>query len=206
MTLAAALSLLIVMLILAAIPSSSVALVVGRSAAHGFANGAAAATGIVLGDLLFVAAAIFGLESLAEAMGSLFLVVRLAGGAYLIWFGISLLRHGGKMPLQEMSRSSGTTLLASFTSGFFLTLGDVKAILFYASLFPAVVDLDKLTPSDIAAIISVTVAAVGGVKLAYAWFAEILANKVSSVKARRGLAGGAGCCMIGAGTYVILKG
>ena len=48
------LTLFVIMITLAAIPSTSVALVVVRSATMNLANGIAASIGIVLGDLFFV--------------------------------------------------------------------------------------------------------------------------------------------------------
>jgi threonine/homoserine/homoserine lactone efflux protein len=69
MTATSIISLLVTMLILAAIPSASVALVVTRSATLGIKNGISVACGIVLGDLIFVALAILGMSVLAETMG-----------------------------------------------------------------------------------------------------------------------------------------
>ena len=68
------------------------ALVVARSSTAGFANGSAVAAGIVVGDLVFVCLAVSGMTALAEVMGSSFLVLRYLAGAYLIWFGIGLMR------------------------------------------------------------------------------------------------------------------
>ena len=127
--------------------------------------------GIVLGDLVFVAFAIYGLHAIAEAMGSFFAVARYAGGAYLIWLGVGLIRSRGKSSLGAADPSR-STLLASFVSGFVLTLGDVKAILFYASLFPAFVDVPSIGLGDAVAVVLITVTAVGGVKLAYAFAAR----------------------------------
>lgn len=77
---------------LALVPSASVALVVVRSSTAGFLNGCAVAAGIVIGDLIFVLLAVIGMAALAEVMGSLFMILRYVAGAYLIWFGINLLR------------------------------------------------------------------------------------------------------------------
>ncbi|MGE9296250.1 MAG: LysE family translocator [Puniceicoccales bacterium] len=204
MTLWAAISLLGIMLVLAAIPSASVALVVSRSATHGFANGAAVALGIVLGDLIFVALAILGMSVLAETMGAAFAIVKYIGGAYLIWMGVSLLRAKGGIQGTE-STPTRMSLAASFTSGLLLTLGDLKAIIFYASLFPAFVDMSRLTPTHVAWIIFVTIVAVGGVKLIYAAAARAIVSRIQNPKKQKLARSAAGCCMVGAGTYLIVK-
>jgi arginine exporter protein ArgO len=134
MDFAAGISLLLVMMALAAVPSASVALVVTRSATLGFANGAAVALGIVLGDLLFVAVAILGMSFLAETMGAFFLVLKHLGGAYLIWLGIGLLRAPKDLEI-EPPPATRRSLLTSFAAGLVLTLGDVKAIFSRAFLF-----------------------------------------------------------------------
>eukprot|EP00903_Cladosiphon_okamuranus_P004055 g4053.t1 len=137
-----------VMLVLAAIPSASVALVVTRSATHGFSNGIAVALGIVLADLVFVALAILGLGFLAETLGSFFITLRYLGGAYLIWLGIRLLRSPGGMNLSPAGPNR-FSLFASFTSGFLLTLGDVKAILFYATIILTAVALISFAANSV---------------------------------------------------------
>lgn len=194
------------MLILAAIPSASVALVVTRSATLGLANGAAVALGIVLGDLVFVVLALLGMGLLAETMGAFFALLKVAGGAYLIWVGIGLLRAKHRMDLHQTSAGAKVSLCLSFLSGFILTLGDVKAILFYASFFPTFVEMKTLTATDISVIVSVTIVAVGGVKLAYAVLAKQVIARMQSRRAQKWSRSAAGCAMVGAGTCLIAKG
>ena len=79
--------LFLVMLTLALIPGSSVALVVTRSVAHGVPNGISVSLGIVVGDLIFILLAILGLSVIAETMGWLFLTIKYIGATYLIWLG-----------------------------------------------------------------------------------------------------------------------
>lgn len=66
MSLLEALTLFLVMLPLAAMPSSSVALVVAKSVSSGRLSGSFSALGIVAGDLAFVAMALAGMSVLAE--------------------------------------------------------------------------------------------------------------------------------------------
>jgi threonine/homoserine/homoserine lactone efflux protein len=193
------------MLLLAAVPSTSVALVVTRSATRGVANGAAVAGGIVLGDLLFVALALGGMSLLAEAMGAFFAIFRYLGGAYLLWIGIQLLRSRS-LPIAETPVESPASLLASIASGFFLTLGDIKAILFYASLLPAFIDMHALGMTTVCSIIVITIVTVGGVKLIYAVMARALVAKWGSVRQQRWLRTATGGLMLGCGSYLIAKG
>ncbi|ESA33577.1 threonine efflux protein [Leptolyngbya sp. Heron Island J] len=198
------LALFMIMITLAAIPSTSVALVVTRSATSGLWHGAAVSVGIVLGDLIFALLAILGLTVLSELMGALFLLIRYAAGVYLIWFGINLIRSRNQTIQLKRSSSTGG-LIASFLTGLLVTLGDVKAIFFYASLFPTFLELSNLGYGEIAWVLGVIIVTVGGVKLTYA----VLAKKVATIARRFSIAKQAkvasGSLMIGSGTYLIIR-
>lgn len=197
-------ALFIIMIMLAAIPSTSVALVVARSATMNLANGVAVSMGIMLGDLIFVVLAILGLTALSELMGGFFLAVKVAAGVYLIWFGINLIRSRATNLTCKYS-STGGGLPASFLAGLFVTLGDIKAIIFYASLFPAFVDISALTLLDIAIILFITVATVGGVKLAYAFAATKVMTMGKKLGAENKTRLASGALMVGTGTYLIAR-
>lgn len=197
-------ALFVIMIMLAAIPSTSVALVVTRAATMNFANGVAVSMGIVLGDLVFAMLAILGLTALSEMMGTFFLVIKFAAGIYLIGFGISLIRNRAKTLFYAYS-GAGSGICASFLAGFVVTLGDVKAIFFYASLFPAFVDVSALTLPDISIILLITAVTVGGIKLVYAYTATkiMLIGKGLAIENKARLVSGS--LMVGAGTYLFTK-
>ncbi|HEX2100101.1 MAG TPA: LysE family translocator [Candidatus Synoicihabitans sp.] len=203
MTLLSLVSFFGIMVVLASVPSASVALVLTRSATSGFRSGAAVAAGIVAADVLFVVLALTGLSTLAEVLGSFFVAIRVAAGLYLVWVGLALLRR--KQEANPAPAAGGRALGSSFATGFLLTLGDLKAIFFYASLFPALFDLNAFDVPDVANILGVTIATVGGVKLAYAAAAGALARRISAVPAARWLNRCAGGLMIGTGVYVAAK-
>ena len=194
-----------IMVVLAALPSTSVALVVTRSATLGVANGFSVAAGIVLGDLVFIMLAILGLSFVAETMGGLFMVIKYLGAFYLLWFGFSLLKSQSNIKIKTNSIRKNGNLITSFLAGLILTLGDVKAIIFYVSLFPMFIDLAALKVTEVLIVILVTVVSVGGVKVLYALFAEKIANLTREQKYENTARKAAGGLMIGAGTYLIIK-
>lgn len=203
MTLPDILLLTAVMATLALIPSTSVALVVTRSATNGFKNGVAVTAGIVLSDLVFVCLALLGMSALAEWMGGFFLVIKYLAAAYLIWFGVSLLRSKPSTAIRTLNDAS--SLSVSFYAGLLLTLGDIKAIFFYASLFPAFVDLAAITTGDIVLIICITVLTVGSIKLAYAYAASKMLSFANQPSLKRGTSMVAGTMMVGTGCYLFIK-
>ncbi len=194
-----------IMVVLSAIPSTSVALVVIRSATLGVANGFAVTAGIILGDLTFIVLAILGLSVVAESMGGLFSIIKYLGGVYLLWFGFSLLKSQSNTIIKISSITEKRSLLTSFLAGIILTLGDIKAIIFYVSLFPLFIDLSALKITEVLIIMGVTVVSVGGVKALYAVSAIKMvsfARKLKFENTARKIAGGT---MIGAGSYIIVK-
>jgi len=194
-----------IMVVLAAIPSASVALVVTRSATLGVGNGIAVAAGIVLGDLVFIILAILGLSVVAETMGSLFMIIKYLGGVYLLWLGFTLITAKSKTTITVGKNRQKSNLVASFLAGFFLTLGDIKAIVFYVSLFPMFIDLSALHVVDILVITFVTVVGVGGVKILYAISATKIVSLARDLKFENVARKTAGGFMVGAGSYIIVK-
>lgn len=190
------------MTVLAAIPSISVLAVSTRSATFGFIHGVFTTLGIVVGDIIFILIAILGLSLLAEKMGSLFFLIKYLGGAYLIWLGIGLCRS--KLQDVETAEVVKFSLISSFLTGLFITLGYQKATLFYLGFFPAFLDLSTISYFDTAIIIAIAIVSVGGVKLGYALAADRARLLIRS-KIRKGINIAGGCVTIAVGIFLIAK-
>ena len=202
MTFSSMVALFSAMVILASIPSISVLAVSTRSATSGFIHGVFTTMGIVVGDIVFIIIAICGLSFLAEKMGSLFVLIKYLGGAYLIFLGIKLCTSKSKdVETEEVVEYS---LMSSFLTGLFITLGDQKATLFYLGFFPAFLDLSKIFYFDIITIVGITTVAVGGVKLGYAFMAD-RARLIISSKMRKRINIIASCIMIAVGVFLVTK-
>ncbi len=192
-----------VMVVGALVPGVSVLAVSTRSAAYGFIHGVSTTMGIVVGDIIFIILAIFGLSILAETMGSLFVLVKYLGGAYLIWLGIVLWRSKSRPVEAESTIES--SLLSSFLTGLFITLGDQKAILFYFGFFPAFIDLSTISYFDTSLIIVMVVVAIVSVKLGYAFMADRASLLFKNSKAIKRINIAAGAVMIGVGVFVMVR-
>lgn len=189
------------MIVLAAVPSVSVLAVSTRSATAGLIHGVFTTLGIVVGDIIFILIAIWGLTFLAETMGGLFVLIQYLGGAYLIWLGVRLWRSTSK-PMQTEVKT--TSLLSSFLTGLLITLGDQKATLFYLGFFPAFLDISNISYWDTGIIMAITIVAVGGVKLVYAFLADRARLLISSNMTNR-MNTVAGCIMVAVGVFLISK-
>jgi len=191
------------MMVLAFIPGISVLVVSARSAASGFTHGVFTTIGIVTGDIIFIILAIYGLSVLAEFMGSRFSLIKYLGGAYLIWLGINLWRS--RPGTGKIENNIEPSILSSFLTGLFITLGDQKAILFYLGFLPAFLDLSSVTLADTGIIILITTLAVGGAKLVYACMADRASRLLSSPSATKTINIVAGTVMIGVGVVLAVK-
>lgn len=200
MTPEAGLALFSVMLVLAFIPGVSVLVVSTRSATAGFLHGVAATAGILAGDIIFIIIAIAGLTFLADMLGNAFVYIKVLGGIYLVWLGIQTMRS---RPISRRGNGTRTpTLSSSFLAGFWVTLGDQKAILFYLGFLPAFIDLTAISLIDMSLIVLIAIVSIGVAKLAYARFAAE-SSASASPGLMRGLNRVAGCTMLGVGLYLI---
>jgi len=155
------------MIVLASFPSVSVLTVSAKSAAYGFSHGVFTTLGIMVGDIVYILLAIYGLSFLVDT--NLFVWLKYLGGAYLTWLGIKL--WSSKPKIADVEGIKESSLLSSFLAGLLITLADQKAILFYLFFFPAFVDLSTLTLWDTGIIIVIALIALGGAKLSYAYLA-----------------------------------
>ena len=188
---------------LAIIPSVSVFAVTARAAAFGFTHGMLTALGIVVADVIFILIAVYGLVLVAALMGAQFTWIKVIGGIYLIWLGVSLWRADSKARKTDEIRQSSWG--SSFLTGFLITLGDQKAILFYLGFFPAFVDLSRMTPADTLTIILIEIVGVGGAKLVYAYLADRASLVLKNTRAVRAINILAACVMIAVGVTLLLK-
>lgn len=198
-----ALTLSAVLLSLAALPSASVALVVAKSVSCGRLSGALAVAGIVTGDLIFVVMALSGMLVLAEQLGAIFAIVKYGGGIYLIYLGLTLFRSRPAFSVHANEPTKAAPV-SDFLAGLLLTLGDIKALFFYASLFPALIELGRVSVSDALLVITITALTVAGGKLGYVIFASSLAERASSKLASVSQKLG-GALMIACGCVLIAK-
>src|SRR3954453_15146667 len=73
-------------------PGPAVILASSRGAARGFASGMAVVVGIMLGNMLYMALSAAGLGAILLRSESVFLTIKYAGAAYLIFMGLQTLR------------------------------------------------------------------------------------------------------------------
>jgi threonine/homoserine/homoserine lactone efflux protein len=184
-----------------AVPGPGVVAIVARALGSGFRATVPAAIGTAVGDLVWVSMSAFGLAVVAHAMGHFFMIVKLAGAAYLLYLGYKY----WTAPVSEME----TIVPASASQGFFsqlsLTLGNPKAIAFFVALLPTVVDLNRLNAFGFLQLCAATIVLIPAIMLSYAALASRVRGFLVSKKARGRLNKGAAVVMVGAGVGVAVS-
>lgn len=165
MTLATIAAYAFALFMVALIPGPGITALVARALGAGFAVSFAMALGIMLGDVVFLTAVVLGLSVLAQAFGTVFLIIKYAGVAYLAWLAYKIWTAGIISANVEAGQRRGVA--HSFLSGLFVTLGNPKAMLFYVALVPTLVDLGALTFTDYVELLGITIAVLTLVTVPY---------------------------------------
>lgn len=187
--------------VFAASPGPDNMTVVARTITNGAASGIAYGAGTVVGILIFLALAAFGLSILAAEMGMAMTILRYAGAAYLVWMGVKLWTSDPIVPELQPAGRPGA-LLSIFATGITLNLGNPKMPLFYVALLPNIVghSLSFGQACALAAIIvTVEIVVIGGHVILAGRARRLLRNPRIVRRANRT----AGGIMIGAGVAVV---
>ena len=204
LTLYSILGLSVAMLVLAASPGPGVFATVARALASGFRPALAVIGGIVLGDIIFLLFAFFGMSIIAQALGDLFFIVKICGGAYLIFLGI---RIWIKEPALASNKNDNHNRpgWGNFVSGLVVTLSNPKVILFYCGFLPTFLDLSALTLSDLALVVGIITTVLACVLSTYALLASRARSMFTNKKAARRLNRAAGTVMVATGVAIATR-
>ena len=155
MTLTAILAFAMAMFLFSATPGPGFFATTARVLTSGFGAAIGMLIGIRISDLIFLTLALTGMAAATEAMGEMFIVVKLACGTYLIWLGYCMWRQPPPNAEDEPNKARHG-LVRSILDGLIVGLSNPKSILFYAALLPSFFDLAAIQAWDIA-ILSVIV-------------------------------------------------
>jgi threonine/homoserine/homoserine lactone efflux protein len=117
-------------------PGPDMAYIMGRSAQLGARAGAVAALGITAGCFVHIAAAALGLSAILSTSAEAFFILKLVGAVYLVWVGISLLRHAGANDAAASNGRVAISLRGIFLQGFLTNALNPKVALFFLAFLP----------------------------------------------------------------------
>lgn len=125
--------------LLTIVPGLDTAMVLRSTAANGRRHGFATATGVNCGALIWGAGAAVGVSALLTASTIGFDALRVAGAAYMLWFGCRLIRQavrGGTEAAIPASPTQEPNLRRSWARGLMTNLLNPKIGAFYIAILP----------------------------------------------------------------------
>ena len=122
-------------LVLVLTPGPNMIYCISRTLCQGRGAGLISLGGVVLGFVVHLLAAAFGLTALLLAVPMAFDTIKIAGAAYLLWLAWQAVKPGGLAPFEtrELPHDPPRTL---FLMGFMTNLLNPKVAMFYLSFFP----------------------------------------------------------------------
>jgi len=190
-------------IIFMATPGPGTLAVVSRALASGFIHATFMSAGMVLGDIVFLLLTILGLSVVATAFSTVFVIIKIIGGIYLIYLGLKIFM--AKTSHFSTTAKKSYSYTGDFLSGLFITLSNPKVIAFYIGFLPTFVDLSNLTHKDMFLVVSLVLTTLSIILLNYAYFASRAKEAIKKPKIQNIINKLAGSVMILVGGFLMLN-
>jgi threonine/homoserine/homoserine lactone efflux protein len=185
-------------------PGPGIAALVARVLGRGLAGIVPFIAGFVVGDLIWLTVAATGLAVLAHEFAGIFVAIKLAGVAYLLYLAWAMWR--APAPIGDVGPAlrdpAGWRV---FFGALSLTLGNPKVIVFFLSIMPLVVDVGALNLMVGVEIAATMICVLSSVLLAYAFAANRARNLFRSSRAMKIVNRGAASIMAGAALAIATR-
>ncbi len=122
--------------VLIVIPGPSVLFIVGRALTYGRRVALATVMGNALGIYVVAALVALGVGSVVARSDTAFCAVKFAGAAYLIWLGLSALRHRRDLDSVLATDRAPHGRRRAVRDGFVVGLANPKAVILFAAILP----------------------------------------------------------------------
>lgn len=133
-------------LALIATPGQDMLYVITRSLAQGRVAGLCSALGVCLGILVHTALAALGVGAILHASEMLFLALKLAGAAYLVYLGLRLVLSRESVRIEGLGHGR-LSPLALIRQGVLSNVTNPKIVLFFFAFLPQFVDPASAHPT-----------------------------------------------------------
>jgi threonine/homoserine/homoserine lactone efflux protein len=185
----------------AASPGPGIAAIVARVLGRGPRGAVAFSAGIAAGDVVWLSVAIGGLAVLAQTFQQVFMAIKWAGVAYLLYLAWKL--WTAPVAAREVAADRRAERpLTLFAAGVALTLGNPKPMVFYVALLPTIVDLARVDFLGYAELVLVTLVVLAVVFWGWISLAARARRLFGSAVAQRRMHRGSALAMGGAAVWV----
>jgi threonine/homoserine/homoserine lactone efflux protein len=187
-----------------ATPGPTIVTLVARVLAGGRANNVAFAVGLVIGDIAWLAAAVFGVAALATYAHEVMVVLRYLGAVYLIFMAYKM----WTAPVETGPGATGPRRagLQGALGGLGLALSNPKTMMFYLALVPNLIDVTTVPLLGFVELASVIIVILSAILAFYIAAAERARRLFRSPRAMRGVNRSASVMMAGTAVVVATRG
>lgn len=190
--------------IMLAIPGPTVLIVVSYALTHGTRANVPLLFAVISGTTIAVGGSLLGLGALLAASTFWFTAVKIAGGLYLLYLGISLI-NSGSLSAKESTVTTLDSRWSLFTKTFIATALNPKSIMFFVAFIPQFINTNINTASQLwlLAVTFITLATV--IVSTFALFASSAHGYLTSPRIQRRLNLSGGSLLLIAGVWTLLS-
>jgi threonine/homoserine/homoserine lactone efflux protein len=185
-----------------ATPGPGVAALVARVLGQGLEGVAPFIAGYFVADMVWLMLAATGLAIVAKAFSGVFVAIKLAGAAYLLYLA-------WKMATAPVAPTDvpppGSRGWRAFLVSLSLTLGNPKVMVFFLSIMPLVIDVKTLAAPALLELAAVSAAVIFSTLALYALAANRARRLLNSTRAMRFVHRAAGGLMAGVAVAVATR-
>jgi len=160
--------------------------------------------GELIGVGLVAVLVVVGVAALIVQYPELFVVLKIAGGGYLLYLGIQLWRSRGKMAIDLNGRPKDTGRWQLASQGFITAVANPKGWAFFIALLPPFLDPTRPLPEQMATLLSVILTLEALSLLVYALGGKSLSKVLQKSGNVRLMNRIAGTMMIGVAAWLTL--
>jgi threonine/homoserine/homoserine lactone efflux protein len=189
--------------VLLVIPGPTILTVISYSLSHGRRANVPLVAAVALGDSTALVLSLLGLGTVLAASAFWFTVVKVAGGLYLLYLGIKMLR-AGVSPMQVVSADVPQSRARLFFNTYLVTALNPKGIVFFVAFLPQFIRAGAPVADQLWVLALTFVALATTNATLYAVFAASARHALASPRAQRGFNLAGGSLLSGAGVWALL--
>jgi threonine/homoserine/homoserine lactone efflux protein len=137
--------------------------------------------GGALGFVALIALSMLGIGALLKASANALTILKLLGGAYLVWLGVQLWRAPA-IRLKPDAASAGAAGAGMFRQGLLTAVSNPKALLFYGAFLPQFIDPGRELWIQFVVMATIFVA----IEIVVEYLLALLAHRIRPVLERAG--------------------
>ncbi|MBI1778742.1 MAG: LysE family translocator [Proteobacteria bacterium] len=191
-----------VLAVACAAPGPTIAALVARVLGRGTAGAASFCAGLLFSDIVWLTGAVLGLAVLMETVHPLFVAIKYAGAAYLLYLAWKLWSAPAAPLAAAPAAGEGIRL---FFGAIAVGSGNPKTMLFYLALLPTLLPLERLTVADYFMLVATQCVVYGAILVGYVMLAVRARRAFASARAMRTVNRVTGTVMAGAAIAVATR-